>query len=221
MARIDNKILNAIDLLVEYLPTLRDKSAVETCCEWVKKGSDDGADWSAAYPRYAPWARQLLSDAAGDYITVWNYWEYLEENDIGSFQDVQLDELGLYETRCILTQLVRSERFCEGDWESAIVSGAVERCIVRLEELAAAYRARPRGRRHPACPSCGSTNTAKILYGMPAFSDELQLELREGLTVIGGCCILVDEDGNNVSPTHRCNTCGNEFVRPKRVRRGQ
>ena len=39
------------------------------------------------------------------------------------------------------------------------------------------------------CPYCSSKNTARILYGYPAYSEELQKKLDNGKIAIGGCCI--------------------------------
>ncbi len=55
------------------------------------------------------------------------------------------------------------------------------------------------------CPNCGNDNTAKILWGMPSFSDELRNELSEGKVVLGGCCITGED------PDWHCNDCGCEF----------
>ncbi|SCY24468.1 hypothetical protein SAMN03080606_01112 [Alkaliphilus peptidifermentans DSM 18978] len=53
------------------------------------------------------------------------------------------------------------------------------------------------------CPACGSTETVKILYGMPSYE---AFELVErGETVLGGCCVS-DND-----PTRHCKTCGQDF----------
>ena len=41
----------------------------------------------------------------------------------------------------------------------------------------------------PVCPRCQSRNIAEILWGMPAFTDELQTALRRHEVVLGGCCI--------------------------------
>lgn len=57
----------------------------------------------------------------------------------------------------------------------------------------------------PQCPQCGSSNVAKILWGMPAFSEELERELDEGRIVLGGCCI------SGADPDWHCNDCGCEF----------
>lgn len=55
------------------------------------------------------------------------------------------------------------------------------------------------------CPSCGSRNTAKILWGMPAYSEELEEELRNNEIILGGCCIS-DND-----PSYHCNECLKDF----------
>lgn len=39
------------------------------------------------------------------------------------------------------------------------------------------------------CPRCGSRKTAQILWGMPAFTEELEVKLKNKEIVLGGCCI--------------------------------
>ncbi len=39
------------------------------------------------------------------------------------------------------------------------------------------------------CPKCGSNSVARILYGYPIPSEELEKELEEGRIIMGGCCI--------------------------------
>lgn len=51
------------------------------------------------------------------------------------------------------------------------------------------------------CPECGSVRIADILYGLPAYSDELMLEIKSGRTVLGGCCITDDD------PKWQCADC--------------
>ena len=67
------------------------------------------------------------------------------------------------------------------------------------------------------CPRCGSGNTARILYGMPAFSGELQAKLDSGKVTLGGCCISCADDGRGntvrTDPARRCNDCGKSFAR--------
>jgi len=62
--------------------------------------------------------------------------------------------------------------------------------------------------RKPApCPLCGSARVAEILWGMPAFSEQMQKDLDAGKIVLGGCCIFGDE------PTWQCADCGTDFYR--------
>ena len=43
-----------------------------------------------------------------------------------------------------------------------------------------------------ACPNCGSKEVARILYGLPDFSKELEGKLDSGEVVLGGCVIFDD-----------------------------
>lgn len=68
------------------------------------------------------------------------------------------------------------------------------------------------------CPRCGSTNTARILYGMPAWSEELEEKVNSGKIHIGGCKLLgvETEDGTMISLDSKryCNHCKKEFGTP-------
>ena len=67
------------------------------------------------------------------------------------------------------------------------------------------------------CPRCGSKDTARILYGMPAFSEELQEKLDTGKVALGGCCITeIDVNGRRVQwqPSRHCNHCKKDFGMP-------
>ncbi len=55
------------------------------------------------------------------------------------------------------------------------------------------------------CQYCGSTNIAKILYGLPAFSSKLDEDLKMGKVVLGGCCVTDDD------PDRHCNNCNKDF----------
>ena len=71
------------------------------------------------------------------------------------------------------------------------------------------------------CPHCGSTNTARYIYGSPAFSKEMQKKLDDGKIVLGGCCIVTaDVDGQSVwdVPARKCNDCGKDFGKPALIR---
>ncbi len=53
------------------------------------------------------------------------------------------------------------------------------------------------------CPDCGSIRIARIMYGLPDFSDEeLKKAVQEGRVVLGGCIITPD------SPEWKCKACG-------------
>ena len=39
------------------------------------------------------------------------------------------------------------------------------------------------------CPRCGSEHVAEILYGMPAFADDLKQTLDKKEVYLDGCCI--------------------------------
>lgn len=51
------------------------------------------------------------------------------------------------------------------------------------------------------CPNYGSKSIAKILYGLPAYSEELQKKIYEGKIILGGCCQVIG------APLFECNDC--------------
>lgn len=67
------------------------------------------------------------------------------------------------------------------------------------------------------CPHCGSINTARYIYGYPAFSERMQKKLDSGKWELGGCCISDVEINGLVfstNPTRRCNDCKKDFGKP-------
>lgn len=58
------------------------------------------------------------------------------------------------------------------------------------------------------CPQCGSSSVARILWGLPAFSDDLQRWLDEGEVVLGGCCLP------DALPAWHCNRCQHRWPTP-------
>ncbi len=58
------------------------------------------------------------------------------------------------------------------------------------------------------CPRCGSRNTARILYGMPVYSEDLQKKLDSKKVILGGCCVT------EADPKYHCNDCGEGFGTP-------
>ena len=51
------------------------------------------------------------------------------------------------------------------------------------------------------CPKCGSNSVAKILYGYMNISEELDKELKEKRTFLGGCNVSL------INPKWFCNKC--------------
>ncbi len=67
------------------------------------------------------------------------------------------------------------------------------------------------------CPFCGSKNTARIQYGYPLFSEELQQQLDEGSVKLGGCVIntvVVNGEHIQTDPGMYCNDCKKNFAKP-------
>ena len=56
------------------------------------------------------------------------------------------------------------------------------------------------------CPKCGSKRVAPILYGMPAYDEELQRQLENEELYLGGC--LMSED----APEYHCFECGKDVA---------
>ncbi|MCR4944517.1 MAG: hypothetical protein K5986_08740 [Clostridium sp.] len=56
------------------------------------------------------------------------------------------------------------------------------------------------------CPLCGGNNTSKILWGMPAWSPELEEDLQLKKIVLGGCCIPTP------TPKYHCNDCDKHIL---------
>ena len=57
-------------------------------------------------------------------------------------------------------------------------------------------------RKPRSCPTCGHRPVATILYGMPAFSEELESDLERGTVTLGGCMLGPD------APVWECKGCG-------------
>lgn len=55
------------------------------------------------------------------------------------------------------------------------------------------------------CPACGSKSIARIQYGLPVYSEELQKQLDSGAVVLGGCCVTGED------PRWHCNACENRW----------
>lgn len=60
-------------------------------------------------------------------------------------------------------------------------------------------------RRGRVCPRCGSRETVRIQYGLPADSEQLEADIKAHRVVLGGCMVWDDQ------PDLSCAACGLEF----------
>lgn len=58
------------------------------------------------------------------------------------------------------------------------------------------------------CPKCGG-RIVKIVYGEP--TEELFEAADRGEVILGGCCITLDENGNQIDPEYGCVNCEEIF----------
>ena len=56
-----------------------------------------------------------------------------------------------------------------------------------------------------SCPNCNSTNTCRIMYGMPDYTPKLESDLESGKVHLGGCIMT------NIDPDRHCNDCEIDF----------
>lgn len=57
------------------------------------------------------------------------------------------------------------------------------------------------------CPVCGSEKIAEIVYGMPAFSEDLEAKIDAGEVILEGCCL---PEGEPIYP-YECRECNRRF----------
>ncbi len=62
-------------------------------------------------------------------------------------------------------------------------------------------------RKPKKCPECKSNRIASILYGMPAYTDQLEEDLRLGKVILGGCEVTLND------PKWQCADCGIELFK--------
>ena len=60
------------------------------------------------------------------------------------------------------------------------------------------------------CPHCGSNRIANILYGYPAYSEELEADRASGRITLGGCYVSNDD------PVWQCADCRIKIYQPGR-----
>ncbi len=58
------------------------------------------------------------------------------------------------------------------------------------------------------CSKCGSKRIAPILYGMPAFDEEMEQQLNNEQLYLGGCCVSAWD------PKYHCFECGKDIGSP-------
>jgi len=61
------------------------------------------------------------------------------------------------------------------------------------------------------CPNCGSKSIGEILYGMPVFTPELEIQIAEGKIVLGGCIY------SNEFPAWKYKDCKTKIYKPLKV----
>lgn len=85
-----------------------------------------------------------------------------------------------------------------------IYYAVIDRLRRLLVRARAAERPTAAGADHP-CPWCGSVSVASIMYGMPSFTRELEVELDRGEPMLGGCV------ATGFDPRFGCNGCAHTF----------
>lgn len=63
------------------------------------------------------------------------------------------------------------------------------------------------------CPIYGFYPVAIIYYGMPAYSDKLQIDIDAGKITLWGCIINNPINQDFVDPAWECTKCHNKFFR--------
>jgi hypothetical protein len=113
--------------------------------------------------------------------------------------------------RAVLFWIARADHFTDwsrepGGDEFRLYVAAVDRIRHLLTRRSAGGRSTAAGSRH-RCPWCGSRWVARILYGLPAFTDDVATQLDVGEVSLGGCMVSPDQ------AEFRCNACGHGFRR--------
>lgn len=85
-------------------------------------------------------------------------------------------------------------------WNDVLASLGLFKLTPRIE----------RSEKPDECPNCGHTPVAEILWGMPAYSEQLRAEEQAGRIVFGGCCVSDDD------PEWECAKCHQHIYRSKR-----
>ena len=134
--------------------------------------------------------------------------------DISSWQLVKaavydMDEFDTFDLIDIHDALFRATKANHITLDMSAHEGKVEGLPFNLDFIVHNQKAQIK------CPRCGSTSTARYIYGYPLFDEEMQKKLADGKWVLGGCCISsVEINGMEVStqPHRKCNDCKNDFA---------
>ena len=113
------------------------------------------------------------------------------------FPSANIHEIDMYSREIVqkhITRIVRSEKFVENAFNSAISSGVLPALSLRFCRLTNAFN------KIKKCPVCNKRESVrKIQYGYPAFPVD------EDIYALGGCVIFENQ------PSFRCIECGEEF----------
>ena len=69
--------------------------------------------------------------------------------------------------------------------------------------------------KRPKCPSCGSSDAIRIMWGLPDPQFVFENEIAGNDIEYRGCDIVVSDDMPEPA-THRCKDCGGSYVAGKR-----
>ena len=136
--------------------------------------------------------KELVDDAA------YKLYDYLEERGYDSYSAITL--MGEY-------------GYDQDDFSFEELTGIHERLIEILKEEGRSPEAEMSLVGSPydvkvflkkrKCPYCGSRDIAKIIYGYPVMSEEMEEEIAQGKIVLGGCLLREEK--------YYCNSCDRKF----------
>lgn len=136
-------MMKKYSVLTKYINLLKNDNVGEWICDKENDGSSE-RPIHVPFVSYYIAVNNLADDIykfakESDEIVLSNYAEILQDNGIkwGYDSMMKADASGL-DAQCILALLIaslRAERFCDGALLGFIKSGAVTRCLKRLQEL--------------------------------------------------------------------------------------
>jgi len=92
---------------------------------------------SLPYPEYDQTLYDFIADASVSKLMCTDYVEVIEKQGLNSPSKMveAIDRADLNVLRAILTWVIRSERFCEGSWATALEEGVFLKILKRLQQL--------------------------------------------------------------------------------------